>query len=111
MNWRGEEMVSAAGAAGRAPHAKLSRMLRIGGQHRRWQLDHDGHVVEAADVVERLAGRTERARGRVFGSWDSGPVTGFRSGTMRKNCSRSMKNGSSRGPANSWMPDAEPSIC
>ena len=33
------------------------------------------------------------------GSCESVPVVGLRSGTMRKNCSRSMKNGSSRAPA------------
>src|SRR2546427_611982 len=43
------------------------------------------------------------------GSCASGPVTGFRSGRMRKNCSRSMKNGSSRQPANTCTPSEVPS--
>jgi hypothetical protein len=51
-------------------------------------------------AVLRPAARNEVAVG-VLGSCENGPVTGLRSGTMRKNCSRSMKNGSSRGPANS----------
>src|SRR5215208_806520 len=53
-----------AGAAGRAPHAEPSGMLRISGEHRGRELDDDGHVIEAADVVERLSCRAERAGAR-----------------------------------------------
>src|SRR6185369_7173251 len=49
----------AAGAAGRSPDTKSSGMLRIGDEPRRGQLDDNCHVVESADVVERLARRTE----------------------------------------------------
>src|SRR5436190_7615938 len=39
-------------------------MLRISGEHRRRELDDDRHVVEAANVVERLSRWAERAGGR-----------------------------------------------
>src|SRR5215208_5621619 len=52
----------AAGAARRAPHAEPARLRGIGDDHRRRQLDHDRHVVEATDVVEGLASRAKRVR-------------------------------------------------
>src|SRR5690349_13971703 len=54
----------AAGAAGRSPDTKSSGMLRIGDERRRGQLDDDCHVVESADVVERLSRGAEGGRRR-----------------------------------------------
>src|SRR5438876_6314622 len=91
-------------AADGAPDPDLR--VPAGHERRGRQLDHDREHIEARHIVH--ARGSERTRGGGIGQLRQRPGDGFRSGMIRKNCSRSMKNGSSRQPANTCRPLALP---